>query len=169
MAAGLAALVAAAVAGWFVSYGIGSSSARSLAERALVAHEVYAAELRHPVEVPASEREHLMGWLSQRLGKPLVIPDLAGHGYGLLGGRLLAAEDRPAAQLMFEDGAGRRLTLFLIADESFRKSEFRIIERGDLVTCYWIDDDFGFAVAGKLGRDKAIEIAEAVYDQFEQE
>lgn len=166
MAAGLAVLVAGALAGWFLNDRLGS---QSLAQRALVAHEVYAVEVRHPVEVPASEREHLTSWLSKRLGKSLVIPDLAPYGYAFLGGRLLAAEDRPAAQLMFEDEAKKRLTLFLIADGDFGKSEFRIEERGDFLACYWLDGDFGFAIAGEIDRQKAVQLAEAIYNQFEKD
>jgi anti-sigma factor RsiW len=169
VAAGLAVLVAGALAGWLLNDRFGASQAQSLADRALVAHEVYAVEVRHPVEVPASEREHLTSWLSKRLGKSLIIPDLAPQGYTFLGGRLLAAADRPAAQLMFEDTARKRLTLFLVADGNFGKSEFRIEEHGDVLTCYWIDGDFGFAIAGEVTREKAMELAEAIYDQFEKD
>jgi anti-sigma factor RsiW len=169
VAAGLAVLVAGVLAGWLLNDRLGASRAQSLADRALLAHEIYAVEVRHPVEVPASEREHLTSWLSKRLGKSLIIPDLAPQGYTFLGGRLLAAEDRPAAQLMFEDTARKRLTLFLVADGNFGKSEFRIEERGAFLTCYWIDGDFGFAIAGEVKREKAMELAEAIYDQFEKD
>ena len=47
-----------------------------------------------------------MQWLSKRLGRPLVVPDLAAVGFRLMGGRLLPAEDGPAAQFMYETGKG---------------------------------------------------------------
>jgi anti-sigma factor RsiW len=166
IAAGLAMLVAGAVAGWVLN---GHFASPSLAERALVAHKVYSAEVRHAVEVPASDSDHLTAWLSKRLGRSLVIPDLSPQGYTFLGGRLLAAEDSPAAQLMFEDQAKKRLTLFLVADGAPGESGFRIEEHGGILTCYWIDRDFGFAIAGEIERDKAMQLAEAIYDQFERD
>ena len=50
------------------------------ARQAAVAHAVYAPEVRHPVEVSAAQQEHLVQWLSKRLGRPLKIPDLVGTG-----------------------------------------------------------------------------------------
>src|SRR6202012_2705818 len=35
---------------------------------ALDAHRLYVVEVRHPVEVGASERDHLLSWLSKRCG-----------------------------------------------------------------------------------------------------
>ena len=44
---------------------------------ASVAYNVYTPEVRHPVEVPGEEREHLIGWLSKRMGHPINAPQLA--------------------------------------------------------------------------------------------
>jgi len=62
----------------------------SLARLAATAHAVYAPEVRHPVEVPAGEEEHLVSWLSKRLGTALKAPKLSPLGYELVGGRLLS-------------------------------------------------------------------------------
>jgi anti-sigma factor RsiW len=53
--------------------------------------------------------------LSKRLGRQLVVPDLAVAGFRLMGGRLLPAEDGPAAQFMYENANRDRLTLYLRA------------------------------------------------------
>jgi anti-sigma factor RsiW len=65
------------------------------------------------VEVDAGQEAHLVQWLSKRLGRQLVVPDLASAGFRLMGGRLLSAEDGPAVQFMYENGNGERLTLNL--------------------------------------------------------
>ncbi|MBV5324607.1 MAG: anti-sigma factor, partial [Rhodospirillaceae bacterium] len=70
----------------------------TMAGDAMSAHLVFAAEIRHPVEVAVADRAHLMAWLSKRLGSPLKVPDLEPAGYGLIGGRLLPASSGPAAQ-----------------------------------------------------------------------
>ena len=70
-------------------------------------------EVRHPVEVDAGQEAHLVQWLSKGLGRQLTVPDLGATGFRLIGGRLLSAEDRPAAQFMYETDGGERLSLYL--------------------------------------------------------
>ncbi|MDB5896257.1 MAG: anti-sigma factor, partial [Rhodoferax sp.] len=53
----------------------------AFARQAVVAHVVYAPEVRHPVEVAAAQQEHLVQWLSKRLGRPLKLPQLSSEGY----------------------------------------------------------------------------------------
>ena len=88
------------------------SGAEALASRALAAHRTFTAEVRHPVEVAASDEAHLVQWLSKRLDYKIHAPDLKPEGFSLLGGRLLSTDDGPAALLMFENSRGERLTLF---------------------------------------------------------
>jgi anti-sigma factor RsiW len=105
-----------------------------------------------------------MQWLSKRLGRQLVTPDLSGAGFRLMGGRLLPAEDGPAAQFMYENGTGERLTLYLrsgIGDET----AFRYHEKGGIGAFYWSDEGFGYAIAARADRDPLLRIAEIVYQQ----
>ena len=57
--------------------------ARHFAQQAAVAHAVFQPEVRHPVEVTAAQQEHLVQWLSKRLGRPLKVPVLSAQGYEL--------------------------------------------------------------------------------------
>ena len=61
---------------WFVG---ANNRLMRLRSAALVAYAVYAPEVRHPVEVAATQQEHLVQWLSKRLGRPLKVPDLTFH------------------------------------------------------------------------------------------
>jgi anti-sigma factor RsiW len=94
-----------------------TSLARGLMRDAMVAHVVYAADARRPVEVAASEQDQLLRWLSRRLGRPLALPALTDLGWNLVGGRLLPGDTSGAsstrAQFMYEDKSGQRLTLYL--------------------------------------------------------
>src|SRR6185437_14419321 len=90
-AAVVAAFIFGGGAGWVAR---GASAATSLsngtiAADALEAHRLYVVEVRHPVEVPGSERAHMTQWLSKRLGYQQHIPDLQQLGLKLVGGRLL--------------------------------------------------------------------------------
>lgn len=74
-------------------------------------HPVYAREVEHLVEVPASRREHLEAWLGERLGLKLTAPDLDAYGLTFRGARLVALHDQVLAQLMYTDEAERRVAL----------------------------------------------------------
>jgi len=133
--------------------------------QAVGAHLVYAAELKHPVEVFANEEAHLLGWLSKRLDRTVIAPDLARFSFTLLGGRLLVKGDKPAAQLMYERTDGVRVTLYL-AQGNMENSEFRF-EAGDQASAfYWQDDQTTFALIGALPRETLLNIAQASYDQL---
>ena len=103
------------VAGWYVhAYNtVQNAAGIAFAREAVIAHVVYSPEVRHPVEVGADQEAHLVAWLSKRLGASLKVPQLQPIGYQLVGGRLLPGNQGPVAQFMFQDGNGRRLTLYV--------------------------------------------------------
>ncbi len=166
-AAGLGLLIVGGAAGWFAAGEWSPAENASFVDRAIVAYEVYAPEVRHPVEVAASDRDHLVSWLSKRIGEPLRLPDLSSEGFTLLGGRLLTAEDRPAAQLMYEDQDKRRIAIFLASNRGGRDTAFLVTERGAVTACYWLNEHLSFVITGETGRDKLMAIANTVYHQFE--
>ncbi|NPT59197.1 anti-sigma factor family protein [Paraburkholderia elongata] len=137
----------------------------SFAERADIAYAVYTPERRHPVEVAASEEEHLITWLSKRLNRPLSVPSLQEYGYSLVGGRLLPGEAGPAAQFMYENRSGARLTLY-ITGISRDETAFRLFRDGNRRTFYWVSDRMGYALSGPIAEDKlrsiAIEVCSAL-------
>jgi anti-sigma factor RsiW len=121
-------------------------------------------EARHTVEVNADQEAHLVQWLSKRLGRELIVPDLAPAGFRLMGGRLLPAEYGPAAQFMYENGSGERLTLYLragVRDET----AFRYHQEGGIGAFCWSDEGFGYAIAAKADRELLLRIAELVHKQ----
>jgi anti-sigma factor RsiW len=137
----------------------------TVAQSATVAYRTFVVEVAHPVEVGASQEAHLMQWLSKRLGKPLTAPDLTKFGYRLMGGRLLPSGSGSAAQLMYDDASGKRLTIYVRAAEG-SETAFRYQQEGDASTFAWIDQGFGFAVTAMANRDELLPIAEAVYRGF---
>ncbi len=134
---------------------------------ALSAHQVYAVEVRHPVEVEAAEADHLVTWLSRRLGVPVAAPDLAAAGFELVGGRLLPAATGPAAQLMYQDASGRRVTLYVRASADPAETAFRFAREGQLTALYWRDHGAAWALLGELPRDELLRLAHAVYQALQ--
>ena len=138
-----------------------------LSARAARAHLVYAAEVRHPVEVDASQQDHLVAWLSKRLGTKLKVPVLAEEGYELLGGRLLPGPDGPVAQFMYQEATGRRLTLYVSArSKSDGPTAFRFAQEGPVAVFYWIDGNWGYALSGEIDKPALSRISASVYRQL---
>lgn len=169
IAAVLLVAVAGVAAGW---WGRGwleppAMMMATLPQEAARAHLVYSSEVLHPVEVTAKEERHLVAWLSKRLGKPLTVPSLTGEGYALVGGRLLpAASDGAAAQFMYENRGGQRLTLYVRSGEPAHDSAFRFAGEGRAAAFYWVDGGFGYALASEAGRDALLPLARRVYEQL---
>ncbi|TWA71830.1 anti-sigma factor RsiW [Azospirillum baldaniorum] len=164
-AATLLVFVAGGAGGWWLrgwSGGAGGGGAAFVAD-AVAAHRVFAVEVRHPVEVGADQEAHLVGWLSKRLGKPLQAPRLADKGYDLVGGRLLSDARGPAAQLMYQDAAGRRITLYIRPASDAPDTSFRFAQDGNVQAFYWRDNGLAWAVTGDLDRVTLSAIAEEVY------
>lgn len=139
----------------------------SLARLAATAHVVYSPEVRHPVEVTANEEEHLVGWLSKRLGTTLKAPKLAPLGYELVGGRLLSGPQGPVAHFMYQDGRGQRLTLYVSKQRGEpRDTAFRFSQEDRVSVFYWVDGNFGYALSGEIRREQLLQVAEVVYKQL---
>jgi anti-sigma factor RsiW len=141
--------------------------ADNLPRNAAIAHAVYVPEVRHPVEVGADQEAHLVAWLSKRLGTPLRVPTLGAEGYALVGGRLLPGEVGPVAQFMYQQGDGRRLTLYVRGGEAAnRETAFRYAREDGVSVFYWVDGPLGYALSGDLPREELLPIANAVYKQL---
>ena len=139
------------------------------ARRAAVAHATYSPEVRHPVEVGADEEQHLVTWLSKRLGTKVRVPKLDEAGMSLVGGRLLPGENGPVAQFMYQSSNGRRLTLYVRTEASKnRETAFRYARENNVGVFYWIDRDCGYALASAdLSKDELLRLANLVYKQLE--
>jgi anti-sigma factor RsiW len=148
-----------------------ATPARHFAQQAVMAHAVFQPEVRHPVEVPAAQHEHLVQWLSKRLGRPLKVPVLSAQGYELVGGRLLPGDGGARAQFMYQNTMGERITLYVGAVKAGAGSRtgetaFRFLDDGAVPGFYWVDQGFGYAIAGKLPRPALQELATSVYRQL---
>ena len=158
-------------AGWFAHEWLrpppATQAATSLVQEAVLAHAVYTPEVRHPVEVNADQESHLLAWLSKRLNAEIRAPQLTSLGFELLGGRLLPAGSGPAAQFMYQDTGGQRLTLFVrVADSGQQDTAFQFIEGNGIRAFYWIEHNLGYALIGNLSKSALTQVARAVYEQL---
>lgn len=163
-AAMIAATVIGGVLGWSLRGERVVLETASLPQQAALAHVVYTPEVLHPVEVGAGEETHLVAWLSKRLGAPVRAPHLGEAGFDLIGGRLLPGDGGPAAQFMYQDHSGRRLTLYVrSAAGGNKETAFRFAQENRVGVFYWVDGPFGYALSGELERPQLLRVAEVVY------
>ena len=169
VAAAVGGLLVGGVAGW-IGHGVEQGPAEGhdrFAGRIAAAYAVYAPEVLHPVEVTADQEDHLVAWLSKRMGVSFQAPRLGDLDFELVGGRLMIGETAPAALLMYERGDGRRLVLYLRSDiEDGRPSGPRFAEKDGLGVLYWIDGATGFGLSGELGEAELSAAAHLVRAQL---
>lgn len=174
-------LAAAAVLVLAIGTGIGwisrdwlhppETAAETLIASAIGAHELYVRENRHAVEVGGGEAEHLFTWLSNRIERQIATPDLATEGFELVGGRLLpggyeTVTAGPAAQLMYQNAAAQRVTVYITAADPSLGKAYRFENHDALGAFYWSDDRITCTVVGDLPEDEMKAVARKVYQQL---
>jgi anti-sigma factor RsiW len=107
--------------------------------------------------------------LSKRMGVKFTIPDLTAKGYTLVGGRLLAEGDKPAGLLMYEDASKQRLAVYIAANDKHTNGAMKIEYRGNLVSCYWVEPDMVYALAGEQPAAEMLTLAQAAHEGFDRE
>ncbi|WP_035196968.1 anti-sigma factor family protein [Acidovorax radicis] len=163
---------------------VATAPVQRFAQQAAVAHAVYQPEVRHPVEVTAAQQEHLVQWLSKRLGRPLKLPVLAAEGYELVGGRLLPGDTGARAQFMYQNSQGDRITLYLgaiatlpapqsgtsvatpTAPPNREEIAFQFTSDGPVPGFYWAEQGFGYSLSGQLSRQTLLTLAATVHRQL---
>jgi anti-sigma factor RsiW len=166
-AAAVLAATIGGVAGWVgrAASTPAPSSVEIITAEALSAHRLYVAEVRHPIEVRAAE-QHLIPWLSKRVGTNLRIPDLKEYSLKLLGGRLLPGPIGPAALFMYEGPSGERFTIYCSRSKKARTA-LRYQSGGEVAAMHWVESEIGYVVSGPDDRDRLAKIAQTAYEQME--
>lgn len=140
--------------------------ARERSALAASAHRVYAADAFRPVEIHATAGDLIVRWLTNRLGQPVEAPDLAPLGLRFLGGRLIPTREGAAGQLMYDDEAGVRVTLFLLPAAAARAGGIGATPRFETLegvgTLAWADARFVYVAVAAAPRARLEAVAAAV-------
>jgi anti-sigma factor RsiW len=140
---------------------------RELMVRAATAHVVNSDE---DMQLAASGSADDIGrYLSTRMGGQVRVPQLTSLGYRLVGSRVLPDTGGPAAQFVFEDAGGERISLY-VRTEAARGLEITFALADDLSMFYWNDSKHSYALVRDLedesGRAALLKAAQAVYRQI---
>jgi anti-sigma factor RsiW len=167
IAATLVAFIAGGGVGWLARGAAASPSAfQNFTVDALDAHRLYVVEVRHPVEVPGSERAHLQQWLTRRCGWVVHAPELEASGLKLVGGRLLPGLTGPASFLMYESASGERFTIYT-AKAAAETTQMRYAKQDKDGALFWAERGVAYVVSGSSDRERLTQVARLVYDQTE--
>ena len=166
-AAAVAAFIIGGVAGWMARGAAAAApdSVELFTADALAAHRLYIGEVRHPIEVGATEA-HLLPWLSRRVGTAVRAPDWNAFDFKLLGGRLLPGPNGPAALFMYENANGERVTLYC-SKLAAERSGFRYNANDQFAAIRWTAGGYGYVVSGPADKPRLKNLARAAYEQME--
>ncbi|MBO6783315.1 MAG: anti-sigma factor [Alphaproteobacteria bacterium] len=179
MAAAIALFVVGAAGGWTLR-GIDADAGAQVAEappidtqelmvRAAMAHVVsHEDELRSPAPGGSAA---IGDYLADRMGKPVRVPSLDSFGYRLVGSRVLPDTDGPAAQFVFADETGKKVSLY-VRGEQANGVDITYALADDLSMFYWNDSDRSYAMVTRIdderGREALLTAAKAVHGQLSQ-
>ena len=158
-------------AGWYLRgvFWTEEPAADRLVDQALVAHALYIKEKSHAVEV-AADSPNLMAWLSNRIATPIDAPNLTDQGFTFLGGRLLPGYDAeangPAAQLMYQNAASQRVTLYITGPLPDKKEVWKLEDRDGVEAYYWASDKVTCTIVADLPEADIKTLGKKVFEQL---
>lgn len=137
------------VGGWSMrgaSSDVSPGGIAALAREATSSYMVYAADPVRPVELGPDQQAELVSWVSDRIQRPVAVPDLTKSGYHFIGGRVVATEHGPAGMFLYDDGKGSRLAMMMRPMAIEHNTPMVENERGGLAGFTWADQGVGFSL-----------------------
>lgn len=139
------------------------ASARTWLDDIADYHRIYSRQKERLVEVPASEAPKIETWLASSVGVPFTIPNLTGKGLNFEGARLLVANGKPVAQLIYRNADGDVFAICFLKDSDGPQSDtFSESIRNDLGMVSWQRGGASFVVVGPSATVGLHDLAEAV-------
>ena len=132
--------------GWSLPHGAPAGGIAALAAEAADSYAAYAPDHVRPVELRAAERSELVNWVSQRLNRPIAVPDLAASGYRFMGGRMVPTPHGPAALFMYDDDKGTRVAMLVRPMEIDRDTPLAAQSHGAVSGYAWSDQGLGYSL-----------------------
>lgn len=143
-----AAAAAAAAMSWTAAIQYASLSQDQLIAEQVIAGHARSLLTSHLVEVASSDQHTVKPWLSSKLDFSPPVPDLAGAGFPLAGGRLDYLDNRPVAALVYRyrqhvinlfvwpDGKSGR-----VRPEALAKHGYNVLRWSDAGMTFWAISD----------------------------
>lgn len=131
------------------------------------AQRVYARQSQHLTEVPASEPQEIVSWLSASTGASFRLPDLTSRKLVLQGARLLVAGGKPTGQLLYRDPEGEIISVaFLKTAAAGKDLDFNETIKDDIGLVSWQSSAVSYVVTGPSSDAALASIAETIATQI---
>jgi anti-sigma factor RsiW len=134
------------VGGWAIRGSQSPTEIARLGVEAASAYRIFANDPSRSVEISSDNQAELVAWMTQKLGRRILLPDLAAQGYHLVGGRVLAAMYGPAAMLVYRDAADNRITIYVQPMRIGEPAAMRPFEAQAVDGYAWIAHQVGYTV-----------------------
>jgi anti-sigma factor RsiW len=141
----------------------------ALALEAADSYAVFAPDPTHPVEFSAADREGLLHWVSERLGRAVMAPDLGPSGYRFMGGRVVATAHGPAALFMYDNESGARLVVLARPMSVDKNAPMAPLAKGPVHGYAWSRNGLGYSLVGQAASETLHPIANEVRRQVSPE
>ncbi|TCL74724.1 anti-sigma factor [Rhizobium sp. BK251] len=124
---------------------------------------IYSRQQRHLVEVPATDSEEIVAWLTTNVGVRFNILDLTADGLVFQGARLLVANGKPVGQLVYRNEENDVISICFMRDAiSPDTDEVREIIKDDIGLVSWHRAGASYVVAGPSSEASLDDLAEKV-------
>jgi anti-sigma factor RsiW len=159
--AGLVALGALLVLAAGVGPGSGERATR-FAAAAVAVYRTYVSDRRQAVELATSDAATLERWFDPQFYRPIVVPNFAGSGFALVGGRVVPGAEGPAAFALYMNAEGERIGLLVEPSDSPAALRPVFESSGDIAAVSTIAarDPAALTVVGKKGTSHLAELAQ---------
>lgn len=120
----------------------------------------------------ADKKQHMNHWLSKRLKTQINAPALKQHQFELVGGRLLPlTKEQMAAQYMYQNKKGERMTLYIKRGdwqhkETAIKHSSKMLQNNLFNASFWTDGDLGYVITSQLKQQINQKLSETIYRQM---
>ncbi|MEQ8355517.1 MAG: hypothetical protein RH942_08265 [Kiloniellaceae bacterium] len=175
LAAGIAVLLTAGAAGWLAfDHAPWRQDPLVALTRQASETPLQLASSAPPATTTATQnsRPKVATWLAaQPGGAPARLPNLEALGFERVTERVITtAGGRPAAQLLYQDDSGQRVTLYMraggTAGGTAGQITFTFARDGESSQFLWEDSRMAYSLVGRMAQDKLLRIAEAVNDSL---
>lgn len=159
-------LLAAVGAGWLVGQRDDADrwALEEFARGAAAQHQVSAtASGIQPAAATAAGTEPL-AWLNERLALEIKAPDLTEEGFALVGKSKVGLSGDGSVQLIYRNGDGALLSLFLRPRWEERSNPMEVVRSDGVAVHYWLDGPLAFALASDEPGADTERLARAVHE-----
>ncbi|WP_299398171.1 anti-sigma factor [Pelagibius sp.] len=168
LAAALAVMITAGGAGW-LTYEQFFRPTDPLVAFTQQAAEAHARLAERQLAGSENGGRQVVTWLSEQPeGAPLRVPDLESLGFQLVAERVTpGANGQRAAQLLYQDEDGERISLFMRAGRSNANTSFTFTREGEASQFFWRSGSFAYSLIGMMEQKRLLEIAEVISEELQ--